>query len=341
MGATLIYLGNSRGGLSFASAVFSALGNDKNQLIVSTRLKNIPPNATHASEIPSGMVENLLFFFKFRKRKSIIKKIASQIHFDTIIFLMPHPINFALNKVLKNRNIYTVIHDARPHQGDIWPTRITIRRLAKSPGIKILLSKNVSMHFENDPKIKKIVLPLIMSDPLDKIEKKEKDIDILFLGRHKRYKNYKFQIKLIKKLAPEFVIYVSMPIKYKKLINNLKNVIIQNKELSDSEYPDILARSKCLVLTHRKSSQSGLLVEAVMAGIKIVGPRIPGISEQFRNFQLSSLYQPNNLEDAISKITEELSNEKNTKKIPEIIEKNNNLWRQIFVKNFKSRIEEN
>lgn len=301
MNVTLIYLGRSGGGGKLARAVLSAIGESNCKLIVSDENEEIWPNETSKIKgIPSGILENIFFLFQRRERDRLLKSIVNEVTDSKVIFLMLHPIDFAIRRRLKNKQIYTVIHDHKPHKGEIWPRKITIRRVLRNSDTKIFLSKFVFEKNSNRSKSDSVLLPLIMPK-YSTHEKNARKYDVVFLGRHKKYKNFKFQIKLIKSISENHKTFASVPKKYARKLHSNSNLQISTDWLTTNDFDKILTGAKCLVLTHAAASQSGLFIESLTNGIPVVGPRVPGIENQFEEFQIPWIYEPDNLLDACLK----------------------------------------
>jgi hypothetical protein len=298
MGVSLVYLGHRGGGSQFAHAVYESLRSEQTKLIVSDQSSEVfPAEAIRVPGIPSGVISNVIFCLKLNRRKTLLQTIADIIEKDSIVFLMPHPIDFPLRRRLKKNSKYTVIHDAKRHKGDIWPLSLTIRRLAKAPGTKIFLSNHVYQATKKFIVGDASVLPLLMGKIVDD-PYLNRDIDIAILGRHKKYKNVAFQLRLIDELGAQFSIFASVPPGTQKRLKPRAGLVIREGWLSTSEFQQILQRSKSIILTHSEASQSGLIVDAIRFGVCPVVPNIPGLEEQARKYELPWVYKPSDLIDA-------------------------------------------
>jgi len=332
MTITLIYLGKSGGGSKFASAVFEALGKNNTSLIVSERNEEIwQSEVKKIQKIPTGIIENLSILLNPMRRNRLINLIMNNIEGNEVIFLMPHPLDNAIRRKIKNKMIYTVIHDAKPHQGEIWPSRLTIQKLLRNSDRKIFLSQKVAMEISNKYKKNSIILPLIMSTP--KLNRhRVQNYEIAFLGRHKKYKNYEFQVKLINRISSKYKVFASLPKKYASQLDKSEKLTVETNWLSNQTYNLILSTSKCLLLTHSESSQSGLIIEAAGLGLQVLAPNIASIRQQLEEFNTGYLYNPNDLDDAEKKVKLALLHYSKKRPSTNEIKKNSEIWFQTFNK---------
>lgn len=96
-----------------------------------------------------------------------------------------------------------------------------------------------------------------------------------------------------------------------------KNVIINNKLLSDEEFYHYLKISDVIVLPYREISQSGLLSNALAERKVIIAVDKGGLSEPYKLFKLGWLIKKNDIEDELYKIFKEINYD------PKIINKKN------------------
>jgi hypothetical protein len=330
MGISLIYFGKLGGGTQFAKAVYSSLDSNKTRLFVSeSNDEFLNMNVESISGIPSGLLRNLLFLTRLRRRKKILSELCNKIGNDVVIFLMPHPFDFSLRKCLKLNTIFTVIHDAKKHAGDIWPSNSTIRKLGKAPGTKIFLSAHVkdsSRVFTVGPSLQ---LPLLMGKSSE-TENIERDIDVAFLGRHKKYKDIKFQLTLINHLNENLKIYFSTPKGFKHKLTRFDNLIIKEDWLKTEEFQSILSRSKTIVLTHAEASQSGLILDAIRFGACPVIPNIKGLDEQANHLGIPWIYEPTNKLEAEKQIIDAIAQRESVNLSRKILEVDSIAWSKFF-----------
>lgn len=330
MGLSLVYLGKQGGGSQFAQAVYDALGPTDVKLIVSDKNSDkFQGEVSIISEVPSGILENILILFRPKKMKILLSCLASKIGKDTVIFLMPHPVDFPLRKKLQSNQVYIVIHDAKKHHGDIWPTNKTIKRMAKSKATKIFLSSHVmnsSAKFSLEPKI---LLPLLMGKIEDE-DLNNRDLDIAILGRHKKYKNFNLQKLIINKLGSRYLIFASIPNGTQNDFYTSPKIILREGWISTQEFQEILRRTKTLILTHQEASQSGLVLDAVRFGACPIIPNVTGLNTQAEYLKLPWIYNPSELENLTKQIDSAIAQPELLIDARKIVNSDPAIWRQYF-----------
>jgi glycosyltransferase involved in cell wall biosynthesis len=330
MGIALIYFGKQGGGSHFAQAVFDSLKSDSTRLFTSDKNSDFRVGNTDSiCGIPSGMIQNILLILRFGKKKKLLQGLIEKIGNDTVVFLMPHPYDFPLRKRLKNNQIFTVIHDAKRHSGDIWPTNFTIRKLGTSPGTKIFLSNHVKDSARKYTEGPSHTLPLLMGKSVGE-DKSTRDIDVAILGRHKKYKNIKFQVSLVKHLAKKYRIYFSAPKNFKDIIEGFDDVVIQKNWLKTEEFQLVLLRTKTLVLTHTEASQSGLILDAIKFGACPIIPNIDGLREQANHLKIPWIYNPWEMDDVEEQINRAIAHPGLIASAREVLEEDANTWAKYF-----------
>jgi len=128
---------------------------------------------------------------------------------------------------------------------------------------------------------KTIIIPNFVDTDSFKPDKSiEKDIDILFVGRIDEQKNIYSLLEALKKLQLNARIIGSGPLQ-ESLINKyvkLKNKFIWQNNVSNSELPYYMNRSRLYILPSYYEGHPKTLLEAMSCGLPVIGANSPGIN---------------------------------------------------------------
>jgi glycosyltransferase involved in cell wall biosynthesis len=306
MKTCFVYLGAKGGGSLFLTALLNLNPKSSFGIVSSKNLDIENPNAIHIDGIPSGIKENVFFHLKFRKKKILIAEILHLIGDSRCIFVMPHPLDRLIKPNIAPSKQWTVIHDATKHRGDVWPRQSTIRKLAKESSQLIFLTSFVRNIFEIRYGKSGIVLPLI-NPVVKRIPWQDREYDVAFLGRHKKYKNIPMIFEILKGLPSSLKVFLSLPLNQYSLDDQLSKhrITIVRGWLSQKDFLSIVSSSKVLVLTHQEASQSGLIPLAQSFGTFPVVPNVGGLNEQIESFRFGStidVYESANYVAAINQV---------------------------------------
>jgi glycosyltransferase involved in cell wall biosynthesis len=299
----VIYLGKKGGGSQLTAALLECF-DGRSKGIVSAANKEIAgENLVQIAGIPSGLVENILFYLRSDVREKVVTEILKETANCICIFVMTHPVDRLIKRKMKKSSYWTIVHDVTKHKGDFWPFNSTIKRLILEDENIVFLShfvRNISMKkFKKDG----VVLPLISPNRSVTVWN-ERRYDVAILGRHKRYKNGAFGLKVLASIKQPISVFISCH-KKTPLINT--SVIKHNSEietgwLSIKRFIEIMSNTKLLLLTHEEASQSGLISMANSMGTYVIAPRVGGLTEQVIAPKTGLLVTSNSINDYLSAI---------------------------------------
>jgi len=306
---SIVYLGRRGGGAHLALALFENLKSLKPEIIYSNKnlfleekLKCGIPN------IPSGLFQNLLTnILPFQKNK-LVENITKEITGGLVLFVMPHPLNLEIISKLRERKIFIILHEVRKHQGDFWPTNRFLARYALQKKCNIItLSKFVAKELKKNFGLSSTVLPLIVPDYKKYYSfEQKKNLDVIYVGRNKKYKNYRFLVEGLLGLSENISLMLNIPKKYHKFFSERKNIELRSNFLDESSFLSAIANAKVVAMSHKTASQSGIIPTALYFGTKVVCPNVGGLSEQFTELQ-GSVYDSASKADFVLKIEKELT----------------------------------
>ena len=282
---TLTYLGTKGGGLHFSESLASLCPDAK--IVLSSQnqeLEKFGGKVEIIQGVPSGIFENI--FILKSERKKIARKIVSKI-VNVGISTMQHPIDNTILE-LPNRihNIISVIHDAEPHRGDIWPKKKDIEKRAKLSDSVITLSSYSARKLYEDYGVKSILMPLLGPMIEDFYKKTEKLYDIAFIGRGKKYQGANDFIRILESIPTPLKVVTNVLTK-KEVMNLHQNskhkICLLNSWVNDDHMLKNIASSKTLILPYQSASQSGWIPIARDLGLGVIATNVGGLGEQFED----------------------------------------------------------
>lgn len=211
------------------------------------------------------------------------KIFLDRINPDLILFVMPHPWDIFISG---NCPTLRIIHDANRHPGDgRWPTNRSLKRRI------ILSSQSIALSEYVGEKIKAYgKTPIVSSHPILNFQlntpTRERNIDVLVIGRQKKYKGTNKLIAawpLILLKFPNANLVIAGEGRIDRELFNQKNVTIKNYWLTEYEIRDLLSQSKCVLFPYIEASQSGLLPSALAYGAQSVVTPVGGLIEQAKH----------------------------------------------------------
>ena len=306
---SIVYLGKKGGGAHLALALYEKLTNLKPEIIYSDKNLFLEEKLECGiPNVPSGVFQNILTVITpFRNRK-LVETITTEITGNLVIFVMAHPLNMKLISKLSDRKIFIVLHEVRKHKGDFWPTNSFLARYALQNNCKIIsLSEFVAKELKDIYALPSSVLPLIVPNFKNYYHfNQNKNLDVIYVGRYKKYKNYKFLIESFLKLPENISLMLNIPKKYHRFFNGRKNIELSSQYLDEYSFLTRIARAKVVAITHKAASQSGIIPIAVYFGTKVVCPDVGGLREQFNQSQ-GTVYDSSSESDFVLKIKKELT----------------------------------
>ena len=221
-----------------------------------------------------------LRFFNYGNVRLILKSIPQ----DSIVLVaMHHPIQNYINKVMKKNNfqIINILHDFFRHPGDFWPSNFFLQRYIQSGNSVITLSNYVQKQIS--PKISSKVASFPEPYLSFKFLPSQRDIDILVIGRFKKYKNLKSLQRLTSIENLNYKIVIAGSGKLPRGVATSPSLIIKNRWLTEKEICELIHSSKALVLPYSEASQSGWIGLALSLGTPVFSTSVGGLAEQFES----------------------------------------------------------
>ena len=225
-----------------------------------------------------------------------------------VLFLMPSPLDWIYNRCTSRSKIkkYFVIHDAKPHLGERWPSKKSLRWRFRSGFKLITLSEFVQkqiLQVEKNSQIVSLFHPIFSLDDTSKESSSSIKFDFnysLFIGRIRKYKGVDLLLNASKSFpTDEFVIAgegVLTP-------NFPKNCHKINRWLSDGEIRNLMQNAQLIIFPYLEASQSGLLPIAMEYKKVIIVSNAGGLIEQTHGYEKVLTFETGNLESLIYAIS--------------------------------------
>lgn len=195
---------------------------------------------------------------------------------------------------LRKVKIISVFHDRVPHDAKFpsiskWLLKFLLRKsdvvLVLNEASKTLVKNYVGE--DNNKKIFKLPHPVYPISHITKQEEPSKEFNVLFFGYLKPYKNIEGLIELAK-INPEIRFIIAGKVINKKyanhlkvISNNLPNVNLILRRLTDSELGDFISNCKILVLPYKMNSSinSGVMFYAFSHKKNVIIPHLIAIDD--------------------------------------------------------------
>jgi glycosyltransferase involved in cell wall biosynthesis len=238
----------------------------------------------HKRFIIDGPSSTLGFFNFIRAIKTILntRKFIRSNNVKRVVVVMASPWDTFLNIVCRDLKVefWRCIHDSKPHEGDIWPSKRTIRRMVQTSDELIFFSHATMESFNHTDKPKTVVSLFEYSSEPATFDSNV----LLFAGRILPYKG----IKLLEdawKLIYDQGLKLRIVGEGKLSSMTLAKIAeIENRWLSSQELTGEIAKCEVLILPYLSASQSGLIPIAMSLSKKIVITPIAGLIEQTENY---------------------------------------------------------
>lgn len=218
---------------------------------------------------------------------------------NNLLFIMSHPWNPYLLKRLNKSRIRTIaiIHDDRPHLGEIWPTRQHLLKEYKHAKLIVFLSQHVAKSFNK--KIDSLILSL---DALPLVQATAKIQRILVPGRIRKYKGLSKVLEHLMHVPTDYELVIAGQGKFKLAETSGRKINFQNRWLSPNDFETLIMESSHVLLPYLEATQSGVISIAKLYNCRVLINDVGGLIEQLENYQNWSLI-PKNPQD-ISNVLE-------------------------------------
>jgi glycosyltransferase involved in cell wall biosynthesis len=293
MSTAVLYLGKRGAGVIFCHEIASRLKDAtvfvrKNSQESET---NFSKNVIIEVAVP---VRFLSYVFSLLFNRSIIKQIKTQIianGINRIILPMPTPFDLKIISALSKSKIHVVsiIHDASPHPGDLWPNRSSIQRMVNVSTRIVCLSAYTKLKLQKVTKTNKHID--VVAHPIFPITKiKTNIIDVknysLVIGRIRKYKGISSILAAWQKLdSNDQTLVIAGEGKLPKKAFTMKKVLVINRWLSEEEFHSLLFNSESVIFPYNEASQSGVLPIAMYLKKRIVVTQTGALLEQSEHYQ--------------------------------------------------------
>jgi glycosyltransferase involved in cell wall biosynthesis len=275
-----IFLGRRGGGVTFHREMVEDLRKNGNH-VISIMREDAESDCNDANDLTVSVPKNrLLLKLPYLSKKNLLSatNFVNREEKVFVIFTMVHPRNLFLMAYFKKLGIKvgSVIHDAKPHLGERFPTARLINKITLKSDFILCLSEYVKRQLPESQKVFLIDFPrhINISRSL-----KQSEIDyLLFIGRGKRYKG----LALLEKVWPHFEDKTILIIAGKghNLTNLRKNVIHNSTWLNVEEIHSLIRNAKLVLCPYIEASQSGVVHLSHSLGTPTVVTPIGGLPEQ-------------------------------------------------------------
>jgi glycosyltransferase involved in cell wall biosynthesis len=261
-----------------------------------TRIR-IPHSAKEIFSKPFITLKSLLYSVIRIKKRSL-----------KILFLMPSPFDWFFDRCISGSEIekYFIIHDAKPHLGEKWPSEKSLRWRFRTGRMLITLSKHVQNEIllaEPNSRIITLFHPIfLLSDP-PRTSGSNLKLNFkysLFIGRIREYKGVDLLLDAIQSIpSEEFVIAGEGEIT-SELPSNCYKI---NRWLEEGEMKELIQNAQLIIFPYLEASQSGLLPIALDFNKTVVISNVSGLMEQASNYAKAFTFEAGNVESLIGAIS--------------------------------------
>jgi len=175
-------------------------------------------------------------------------------------------------RMKNNFKLWRVIHDAKPHPGDFWPTRFRINKWCRTSNV-ITLSNYVASKLRVQSITASLQQEVIFSN------KKNLGEYLLIIGRLKKYKNIEQTIETFRKSTEMRIIVAGQGSNRYKA----ENVEVIDRWISDEEFDDLIRNAFATLCTYSEASQSGVVEESLRRQTPVIGISRGALPEQIRD----------------------------------------------------------
>ena len=244
-----------------------------------SEIHNFTDNEILLTQIPAHKL-SVILNLKLRNRvvKETLRALDSA-NIQRVYFLLPHPWDVLLSKKIYKRTkieVVRAIHDNKPHKGEVWPSKWTIRTMARNADYLVTYSNFVAGSLK---KMKKpVLITRIYEYPIP--SKTEKKNFVLNVGRMKKYQG----IDNLEKAWPllimkniDLIVAGNLHRRKKHAISGAKYV---EKWLTNDEIERLISSSRLVVLPYKEASQSGIIPLAHALQTPVVITPVGGMVEQ-------------------------------------------------------------
>lgn len=328
------YLGKKGGGSAYALEMTKALLNNNQKVVVvlsdeienkekweKLKIDKLCYIKTYKNYFT--FIVRLLFWGR-EKRK--IKRELKNFNISSIYIPMEQPLTSKVNKIFRKKIILTV-HDVDPHSGDNKVTAIIgnflNRGLRKKADKVILLSNLFKKRYSEKYNYKMDDINVVRHGLFFEYDDSHKEEDtsnvsnqtnILFFGRISKYKGVDILLDAFYKIEQKYDVTLTIAGSgdiddYRDRISKIKNMTLINRWISDDEIKDFFKTpNTILVVPYRDATQSGVISIANLFRVPVIASNTGGLVEQVKNNQTGLLFENENVEDLISKISTALNN---------------------------------
>jgi glycosyltransferase involved in cell wall biosynthesis len=232
--------------------------------------------------VPHNFVEVLRLTIFFSRIISLLKLILVA---DKVVFVMPHFLDYILlifAKIFNVKSVY-LVHDAKEHSGEKWPTSNAIKRRIKLVSSVVVFSQFVETEVSKLT-TKKITVHELRHYPSTVFQRPKELIFsdyTLVIGRIVEYKGVEDVVKAWGSLDFAEKLVIAGHGKIEKV--ELPNVQVINRWLTSSEFWYLLKNAKLIILPYKDASQSGILASCNSLGKFTLATDVGGLREQNTN----------------------------------------------------------
>jgi glycosyltransferase involved in cell wall biosynthesis len=310
MNSLILYLGKRGGGSLLSKQVYEKIQNQQRFHFRFSKNNEEFQKFTH--NVQNLILDDVETGFKamvfLNKKRNFQKNLVYYIRKNKItnlVVLMAHPWDVGIEKLLKGTgvNCIRVIHDAKKHPGDNWPSNAMIRKLVKNANMVITLSEYVKSN------ITRFNSNIVVCD-FPKFEhrankSKTKNMDgfvIGIVGRSSRYKGVEKGLLACQEFRGGNV-------KISVIGQVAKNIHSQHLHLADrivdswlspDEFIHEISQLDLILLPYTEASQSGIIPIAISLNKKIVVTKIGGLPEQIESYPNGIVCETSSVEDLTS-----------------------------------------
>ena len=274
----VVYWGRKGGGLQlFEEFVKTA---DINNLIF--KVSRRPTKQKSKSQEEPISTFDVLGWMMARKK---LIQIALSSNSNRVVFVMASPWDIFLGARLKRKGIEVVrvIHDATPHPGDFFPSRLWISWLLRDSSRIVVLSRFVGnqlidIYGVEPSKITTTLIPYprIVSKTREKLDLECK---VLLIGRGKKYQGQDLMEKAwpLLKMPNTQLVIAGQGFKRNR---KTKGITYKIGWLSNGDLLREISSSSVVVLPYTEASQSGTIPICTAFGIPVIVTPVGGLPEQ-------------------------------------------------------------
>ena len=310
------YIGYKEAGPVIALGIMKGLA--ENNIDVNAILLDKIENKADFNELFSK--DNIYFIKETPSKKRIISSVINTFYelfcikakfknkkYDYLIRIFINPLDDIYSMFIKKNHVVNIIHDPKPHLGTPEKEKKKYINLLKKTKEAIVLTKSFKKQISEEYGIPEDLIYFMRLGKMSTNKQckkcfysKNDPINFLFFGRIEEYKGLNVLAEAYSMLNVNYDDDYSLTIagsgnfnEYTKQYNELKNVILINRYILETEIEKLFIKPNTVViLPYTDASQSGVIPLAFQYGVPVIASKTGGLFEQLFDGEVGLFFNP-------------------------------------------------